>query len=529
MMTVIRKRADYMPTLNSIYLIDFPQEVAEKIKSMRDAHLGGDKYLGKGVWEVTEEVWERLKHFPHTFKDEGVPKPKPFVLKIDKDAEGGMYAYQDTASEELRKRKNALLFFDTGTGKTRTSLSALSHLSKDQDAMIVVGEGNLSQGWKKQAEQYFKELAKRMVILNNGASIPKRIEAIEKAEKGSVFIVNIESVRNKAFVTAVNRRGVAVVILDECQYIIGTGAQQTAGMHDIQSEYRWALSATPIKNSPLEWHSLLAWLRVVRLKDMLTRFREHYSYAVRNKFGGWDYTSFRNEEDMEDLKNLISLRVEKTGLELPDKKVIDLVLPQDEELKKVLNRIRAEKSKEWVDLDIKIGNEVHHAENLPTLFYLERLATAISNEKIKVLRKQTEEPMIVVSRFKFPIDYIQALFPDEAVLYHGDIPKEQREENLDAFITGKKRILLMTRKSGGTGLDGLQEVCSKMFFLDAPDNKADFIQCSDRVHRIRQKQEVEIYLLKVEDSLDTYAWEHLDEKERWVDRYYKVNYEGEEV
>ena len=89
-------------------------------------------------------------------------------------------------------------------------------------------------------------------------------------------------------------------------------------------------------------------------------------------------------------------------------------------------------------------------------------------------------------------------------------------------------MFLMTRKSGGTGLDGLQERASIMIFLDAPDNEQQFNQCADRLHRIRQTEAVYIYILKSKGSLDMFAWDNMEEKQKCVDRYYKVQYEGKE-
>lgn len=520
-----RKRASFIPALNSIYLSDFGDEVPAAIKSLRYKHLGGDKYLGNRVWEVSEEEWKYLEHFPHTFIDHGVGKPSPTVFIIDKDSEGGLYYYQEEAAQELMKRTEALLFFDTGTGKTRTSLLALSHLSRDWDAAIVVGEANLSSGWKEQAQKHFPGFSDRVLVLNDGSSIPKRIKMIQQAEKGTIFILNIESVRNKALVEALNDRNLAVTVLDECQYIIGTSAQQTAGMHDIKSDFRWALSATPIMNSPLEWHSLLAWLRVVPLDGALTRFKEYYAFAVRDKFGRWQYTSFRNQEDLEDLKNLVTIRVEKTGLGLPPRYIQQVEFEENEELKKLLKEIKREKRRDEVEATFEIHGQTFEADNLSDLFYIERIATASVTDKIDFVLRQKEEPMVVVSSFKFPLNYLHSLLGEESVLYHGDISKEDRDKAKKDFIDGKNRVFLMTRKSGGTGLDGLQERASIMIFLDAPDNEQQFNQCADRLHRIRQTKSVFIYILKSKGSLDTFAWDNMEEKQRWVDRYYKVQYE----
>lgn len=523
-MKVVKQRAEYMVCLNSYFISEFSEEVAVAIKATRPDHLGGDKYLGKGVWEVTEEVWNRIKHFPHTFIDGSAPKPYPLILSINEGNPLGKYHYQDIAAEELRNRKECLLFFDTGTGKTRTTLLALSHLSKDLDAVIVVGESNLSKGWMSQVQEHFPEMQDRFIILNDGKSIPNRIKVIQSAEKGSIFILNIESVRNKALVEALNARNLAVSVLDECQYIIGANSQQTAGMQSLKSIYRWALSATPIMNSPLEWYSLLAWLRVIKFDGVKTRFKEYYAYAVWNKYGQLEYSSFRHEEDLEDLKNLVAIRVEKAGLGLPIRHIEEVELEKDSDYESLIKQINKEKKKEWIDATFSVVGQEVYANTTSGLFYIERIATSTARQKIDFVLKQRKEPMVVVSNLKFPLNYIHSLMPQESVLYHGDIPEPERVSNLSSFKSGKSRVLLMTRKSGGTGLDGLQRCARIMVFLDAPDNIANFNQCADRLHRVGQEKEVFIYIPKIKDSLDIYSWEHIGEKQGWIDRYYQVKY-----
>lgn len=520
-MTVEYAKASYIPALNSFYLKDFSEETVAEIKALRERNLGGDKYLGKGIWEVSKETFYLLKTISHDYIDHSEPEPRPVVFTIQND---GKYLYQDLAAEELRKRENALLFFDTGTGKTRTTLLALSELRRDLFSCIVVGEANLSEGWLKQVKLHFPQFAERFLILNNGKSIPKRIDTIKCATEGTIFIINIESIRNKKLVQALNEKDLAVVVLDECQCIIGTGAKQTEGMHELKSAFRWALSATPIKNSPLEWHSLLAWLNVVKLKDTLTRFKQYYGVATLNKFGQWDYTSFRNEEDLEDLKNLVTIRVEKEGLGLLPRTDRVVELSADDLYLSQYKLIQKEKKREIIDTTITLFDAQFKVENIATLFYLERLITTLAKEKIDYILRQKDYPMVIVSCLKFPLFYINKLMPD-SVLYHGDLSLQEREENLNQFLSGEKRVLLMTRRCGGTGLDGLQHCTNIMIFLDAPENNANFEQCADRLHRNGQNKEVLIDILKIKNSIDDYAWDNLNNKQSWIDRYYKVNYE----
>lgn len=510
-----------MPTLNSYFVYDFTQEVVSVIKKSREQDLGGDKYISNiRAWEVSKEVYKLIKHFPHTFIDRSVSKPTPLILQVGQGED--RYSYQDEAAEVLRSRNNALLFFDTGTGKTRTALLAISRLAKHNDAVIVVGQSNLTKVWKTQAQEFFPSFAPRLLSLAEDPSIASRITKISNAEPGTVFILNIESMRKDALVSALNARSPVVCILDECQCIIGKTAQQTQGMHNLNTPFRWALSATPILNNPLEWHSLLAWLRLMPLDGLLTRFKQYYGVQTRNKFGQIEYKTFRNQEDLEDLKNLVSIRVEKSGLGLPPRNDIDRVFPMSEELSKSLAVLHRQKRKDWIDYTAMVGTEEVHADNTSSLFYMERAFTAMAREKIAFI-KSFSEPCIVVSCLKQPLNMLHSEIED-SVLYHGDISVQEREKALEDFKSGKKRVLLMTRRCGGVGLTLTN--ARIMFFLDAPENEAMFNQCADRIYRIGQTREVFIYRLKIEGTVDTFAWDRLKDKQSWIDRYFTVNYDG---
>lgn len=530
-MHVTLRRAQYIPALNSYFIEDFTQQVKAEILRLRNFNLGGDKRLSKNVWEVSKEVWKYLEKFPHTFEDLHTQTPNQVVLEINEDDLLGKYHYQQIAADMLRDRPNCLLFFDTGTGKTRTTLLALSRLSKELDAAIVVGESSkaIAGGWLGQTLEYFPQMSDRLCVLTASGSLPQRTKMVQEAPKGTIFIFNIESVRNQAFLNAINSRNLAVCVLDECQCIIGANAQQTAGMQALRADYRWALSATPIKNSPLEWYSLMAWLRVIPFDGEKTRFKDYYGVKSLDKWGKIVYRDFRNEVDLEELKNLVSIRVQKKGLGLPPRTIIPIEVPKDTEYTETLRKISKERRKDDIDAVFNLLGKEFEAKNTSDLFYIERLATSGNASKIQKLLEMASEPSVIVSCLKAPLDYIHSLMPEQSVLYHGDIPEQERVEGKRAFIAGEKKLFLMTRKSGGTGLDGLQKVCRTMFVLDAPENKANLEQCLDRLHRIGQEREVFIYLLKVQSSLDFYAWDNMEQKQDWIDRYFEVNYEEDRL
>ncbi|WP_217181572.1 DEAD/DEAH box helicase [Streptomyces sp. AC495_CC817] len=82
------------------------------------------------------------------------------------------------------------------------------------------------------------------------------------------------------------------------------------------------------------------------------------------------------------------------------------------------------------------------------------------------------QPVFIVADSKLFVDLtvrrMQALGYN-AIGWTGDTPKKERARIKEAFIAGEYQYLVGTVQSLGTGLDGLQRVCSKMVWLNLPD------------------------------------------------------------
>ena len=63
-----------------------------------------------------------------------------------------------------------------------------------------------------------------------------------------------------------------------------------------------------------------------------------------------------------------------------------------------------------------------------------------------------------------------------------------------------------------TGVDGLQEHCSNMLFLELPPRPSDLDQAKARIDRMGQKQEMNIYYILSSETIDADLKEVIDEK-----------------
>ena len=64
----------------------------------------------------------------------------------------------------------------------------------------------------------------------------------------------------------------------------------------------------------------------------------------------------------------------------------------------------------------------------------------------------------------------------------------------------------------GVGIDGIQEVCSDVCFLELPWTWADVSQAFSRLHRMGQKSTVNIYFFIAKSTIDEYIFKLISEK-----------------
>jgi SNF2 family DNA or RNA helicase len=117
---------------------------------------------------------------------------------------------------------------------------------------------------------------------------------------------------------------------------------------------------------------------------------------------------------------------------------------------------------------------------------LEELAKSIGVEREKV---------VVFANFQESVRTIQRHFAayNPAVVYGGSDSVKEKDKFLE---DSSCRMAVMHPKSGGVGLDGMQNVCKYVVFAEPVSTPGDFDQAMRRVYRPGQKHAVVVYILK---------------------------------
>lgn len=103
---------------------------------------------------------------------------------------------------------------------------------------------------------------------------------------------------------------------------------------------------------------------------------------------------------------------------------------------------------------------------------------------------------------------LEHLAPYNAVALFGGTAAADRQKNIDRFVQDPGcKVIILQHKSGGAGIDGLQDVCSEVLMVELPYRAGDLRQAVARVHRDGQKSAVNVRLAIAERTLQTRLWE----------------------
>lgn len=280
------------------------------------------------------------------------------------------------------------------------------------------------------------------------------------------------------------------------------------------------LTGTVAMSRPVEIWNLLVLIKKHKLisKDFHT-FALTYCGAYKSKFG-WVYDGATNMFELnERLRKLCYLRREKRDVlkELPDieKVIIKMSITNSRDIKRatenMIQYIRETKGDESAE-------KAMEAEQLVGLSVLRKLAIEgktkaieqylsdwkVGGKKLLVFGLHKEALELFAEKFKCP-------------LIAGGVSSKNKQKIVNDWKKSEDVFLFANMQSAGTGIDGLQEVCSNMLIIELPWRPSDLTQVIARVDRSGQYEPSTVRFMLNFDTIDIDMWEMLQEKESVVE------------
>ncbi len=443
---------------------------------------------------------------------------KTYNLKAKLEA----FPYQHEAFLAIKDKPYAAIFHEQGLGKTKIAIDLLLYWleKKDIDTVLIVTKKTLVNNWV--GEFGIHTNIKPKTLDNNKGS-----NFFVLNSPCRVIITNFETVAGEAerMKLFLKTRNVAIII-DESTKIKNPESKLTCAFFELSTLFkiRVIMTGTPVANRPYD-----IWTQVYFLDHgniLGTDFEEFKTTCDLSndlETNGSRRNSF--ESEVSSIYNKIrdfSVRETKNSgiITLPEKVYHDVYAKFEEVQKSMYEQVRTEMQIELTRGDVSILDE-----STDTIKRLLRLVQITSNPQLidetyslssskeillDDLIKQIigrEEKVIVWSIFTGNIDRFCKKYKElNSVKITGKMSVEERNRSVKAFKEGDAKVLFATPQSAKEGLT--LTVANNAIFYDRGFNLDDYLQAQDRIHRISQQKDCNIYNLMVEDSIDIWV-DHL--------------------
>lgn len=420
-----------------------------------------------------------------------------------------------------------ILADEMGLGKTLEVLSFIAVTRAPGDAPdFVVCPKTLALTWQEEAERYVPWL--KTLVIDGLAE--EREAQIKSADAYDIVITTYPSLQRDIRQYAARSKPFRTCVLDEAQYIKNPATATAKSCKLIPSDFRLALTGTPLENGVHELWSIFDYLMPGFLGSA-KEFRLRFERPIRDR------------QDMQTLERLrlkvkpFLLRRTKANLlsDLPPKveqtSHAALTAEQLVVYARTLDEVRAEVEKAVAEKGFKRAR----IEILTALMKLRRICDHPSLVDPRLPRveelsgkmglalelvKQAHEggkKVLLFSQFTGMLDILR-----EALDLHGighvtiEGKTKDRQAQVKRFATDSKiAVFLLSLRAGGTGLT-LTEADTVILF-DPWWNPMVEAQAMDRAHRIGQTQTVNVYKLVTKGTVEEKVMELQERKRKLFD------------
>ncbi|MDD5319588.1 MAG: SNF2-related protein [Methylococcales bacterium] len=420
-----------------------------------------------------------------------------------------LFPYQTEGVAFLAARGRALLADDMGLGKTLQAISAASWLVDNSGIrkVLVICPASLKHQWAREVEKFTVHPVQIIQGAAENRFVQYRADAL-------FFIVNYElTVRDLSVISETLKPD--LVILDEAQRIKNWRTKIASTIKLIPSRYVFVLSGTPLENRLEDLYSLLQVVDARVLGPLWLCLLEFHVTDERGKVIG-----YRNLSELRRRIAPVMLRRNRSLVsdQLPDRTEVRLDIPMNAMqqdihdaammaaglLAKIAkrrpltpgeqNRLMSALQQARMACDAA-GLVDKETQGSPKLDELSRL--------LEELCLQSNRKAVIFSQWALMTEMVEALVRSMGlgcVRLHGGIPSHKRGELMDKFQQNDAIQIFISTDAGGVGLN-LQSA-TVLINLDMPWNPAVLDQRIARIHRLGQKQNVQIFLLLAADSYE---------------------------
>lgn len=422
----------------------------------------------------------------------------------------------------------ALLADEVGLGKTievGMILKEMHHRATD-NSILILTPAQLAKQW--QAEMFEK------FGLNFVCNYDDEFQGFDAHDQ---IIASIDTAKSDRYRKAVLNRRWDVLVLDEAHYVKNEETDRYDLIENLQYNYAFFLTATPIQNELADLYNIVSLLRpgLFGSRDV---FHNYFVDDNQDTLVNKDTLQERLQEVM------VRNRRAETDIDFTERNIYTRSFePTDAELalyEALTNYVRSRYAKsegqhlvlttlqkevvsspyaleQTIDKQLNDQDELTFEEELQDI--QDKIDAVKSVTKIDRLEDIVEEArdhvpkgrVIVFTQFLPTLWAVSDRLDElgyETHAFHGGLSSSEKEDVIDEF-----------RESGGilVSTDAMNEgrnlqFCNVMVNYDLPWNPMKVEQRIGRIHRIGQKREVYVFNMALEDTIEEYVLEKLFDK-----------------
>jgi len=471
-------------------------------------------------------------------------------MKLPED----LYVYQkEDVDKILNNDDSFLILSEMGTGKTPVAL-AVSQMGQYNGKTLIVCPKTLQLEWARQIKEWCG-LEASVAKKSSYRKLQTLFEEFYTGEDSPFFIINYESFRVDRHRQILNGYPFGLIILDEVHQMRNIKSKQTKGLLEFFSTQEGtktlALTGSPIVNNPADLHTLLC---IVRPEEFSSRNRQgfidrycYYStkrgkmriYAVRDvaglKMRTDPYTVRRTKQEVlpflpEKYVRKVLLDMDEDQRRAYDSMAQDLFVMLDDGTPIWAPHVLSELTRlRQLNLDPKILGV--STPSSKTDFLMDLIDELQPSDPEEGPGNNENDKLVVFSCFETYVSRVSKLLAERGLQHvsiTGKVGVEDRAKAIDRFQTDPEvKIALGTVQSMGVGLT--LTASSNCVFMDRWWNPAVNDQAVDRLHRIGQKNAVQIILPINDKSIDSSLDRILENKKKLSKEYLGDNSVIQEV
>lgn len=427
----------------------------------------------------------------------------------------------------------ALLADQMGLGKTLQAIAACMLVERDVNPnarFLVLCPAGLKTNWTREIFRFTghrpyvmfgsepgREDVKKLLLekekwnIINYDIIGRKAESSEDVTTADGRVIRTQIKTRYLWAEMINLSEFDVIILDEGHYIKNTESQRSVASRELKAPRVICMTGTPVLNRPGELWPMLNLIAPEKFASY-QQFLSTYT---------WNGKDARNVKELrEALKTLMIRRTKKEVMaDLPPINRIYEWHSLSDEAKIRYNQVLKGVYEALAKWEPDRAGTQQEVTNILT--EIMRLKQVCAQDKIEatadlaIALSDADDnggKVLIFTQFKAVAKNIATRLGHEALLYYGEMNKNERDRTYDEYVKSPtKKFLIATWQTAGEGLN--LQCANNVIFSDLFWTPANHQQCEERAYgRLADPHPINSYYVVCEGTVEDWIQEILDRK-----------------